>query len=56
MIDLVDAHVWDSSGVATLDAVVAKFAARGISAEIVGLNEHSSLLHTGLTGHLASAH
>lgn len=54
VIDLVDAHVWDSSAVATLDAVVAKFAARSITAEIVGLNEHSSLLHTRLTGHLAS--
>jgi len=56
VIDLVDAHVWDSSAVATLDAVVAKFESRGIRADIVGLNEHSSNLHTRLTGHLASSH
>ena len=56
VIDLVDAHVWSSSAVATLDAVVAKFEARGISAEIVGLNEHSSKLHTRLTVHMASSH
>lgn len=56
VIDLIDAHVWDSSAVATLDAIVAKFAAHDISAEIVGLNEHSSALHTRLTGHLASNH
>ena len=56
VIDLVDAHVWDSSAVATLDAVVAKFDAHGITAEIVGLNAHSSELHTRLSGHLASSH
>lgn len=56
VIDLVDAHVWDSSAVATLDAVVAKFHAHGITADIVGLNEHSSELHTRLTGHLTSSH
>jgi sulfate permease, SulP family len=56
VIDLADAHVWDSSAVATLDTVVAKFAARGITAEIVGLNAHSSALHTRLTGHLTTSH
>ncbi len=56
VVDLVDAHVWDSSAVATLDTVVAKFAARGISAQIVGLNDHSSALHARLTGHLTSTH
>jgi sulfate permease, SulP family len=56
VIDLVDAHVWDSSAVATLDTVVAKFADHGITAEIVGLNAHSSALHTRLTGHLTTSH
>jgi SulP family sulfate permease len=56
VIDLTDAHVWDSSAVATLDVVVAKFAARGVHAELVGLNEHSEALHTRLTGQLTSAH
>jgi SulP family sulfate permease len=56
VIDLTDAHVWDSSAVATLDAVVAKFAARGVHADVVGHNEHSEALHTRLTGQHAAAH
>jgi sulfate permease, SulP family len=56
LIDLTDAHVWDSSAVATLDAVVAKFAARGVTAELVGLNTHSEALHTRLTGQMTGAH
>lgn len=56
VIDLTDAHVWDTSAVATLDAVVAKFAARGIDAELVGLNPHSARLHRRTTGQLNSAH
>jgi SulP family sulfate permease len=55
-IDLTDAHVWDSSAVATLDAVVHKFEARGIEVELVGLNDHSHQLHNGLTGRLAGSH
>lgn len=56
IIDLTDAHVWDTSAVATLDVVVAKFADRGITATLVGLNEHSATLHTRLTGRLGSNH
>lgn len=56
VIDLSDAHVWDSSAVATLDAVTAKFASRGIEAEIVGLNPHSERLHSRLTGQLTGSH
>ncbi|GGM48017.1 sodium-independent anion transporter [Longimycelium tulufanense] len=56
VIDLSDAHVWDSSAVATLDAVTAKFASRGIEAEIVGLNPHSEQLHAKLSGQLTSTH
>lgn len=56
VIDLTDAHVWDSSAVATLDVIVAKFAARGVTAEVVGLNAHSAALHTRLTGQMVSAH
>ena len=56
VLDLTDAHVWDSSAVATLDAIVAKFAARGVHAQVVGLNEHSEMLHTRLTGQHVSAH
>ncbi len=56
VIDLTDAHVWDTSAVATLDAVVAKFAARGVDAEIIGLNTHSAHLHERTTGQLNGAH
>ncbi len=44
-IDLTAARVWDTSGVVALDAVVAKFAERGITAELVGLNRHAEALH-----------
>ncbi len=56
VIDLTDTHVWDSSAVATLDTVVAKFAARGVHADVVGLNEHSEALRNRLTGQHAAAH
>ncbi|RAS64804.1 SulP family sulfate permease [Lentzea atacamensis] len=56
VIDLSDAHVWDSSAVATLDAVTTKFTSRGIETEIIGLNPHSEQLHTKLSGQLAGSH
>ncbi len=56
VIDLNDAHIWDTSAVAALDAVVAKFAAHGIDATLVGLNEHSAELHGRTTGSLVSSH
>ena len=49
-IDLSEARIWDSSSVAALDAVVAKFAARGIEAHLVGLNKHAESLHERTTG------
>ncbi len=54
IIDLTEADLWDSSAVATLDAVVARFAARGVDARITGLTDHSADLHDRLTGQLAS--
>jgi sulfate permease, SulP family len=56
IIDLTEANVWDSSAVATLDAVVSRFAARGIEAHIIGLTTHSAELHERLTGQLAGGH
>jgi SulP family sulfate permease len=44
VIDLSAAHLWDTSAVAALDAVAAKFGERGINVEIVGLNPASSKL------------
>ncbi len=54
-IDLSGARVWDTSAVAALDAVVAKFADRGIEAHLVGLNRHAENLHGKTTGNV-SAH
>jgi len=51
-IDLSEARIWDTSAVAALDAVVAKFADRGITAELVGLNRHAEDLHSRTTGQL----
>ncbi len=49
-IDLSNARIWDSSSVVALDAVVAKFAERGIEAHLVGLNRHAEQLHQRTTG------
>jgi SulP family sulfate permease len=56
IIDLTEAHIWDSSAVSVLDTIVAKFERHGTQAEITGLNEHSSALHTRLSGHLIDDH
>jgi SulP family sulfate permease len=56
VIDLTDAHIWDTSAVSALDAVVAKFTAHGIEPTVIGLNEHSATLHDRASGHMASSH
>ncbi|MCD0446983.1 SulP family inorganic anion transporter [Glycomyces sp. A-F 0318] len=56
VIDLSDAHVWDASTVSSLDAIEAKYAARGKTVEFVGLNRSSAKLHGELSGSLTSAH
>jgi SulP family sulfate permease len=56
VIDLSDAHIWDTSAVAALDAVLAKFAAHDIDATIMGLNVGSAELHGRMSGHLATSH
>jgi len=43
-IDLIHAHIWDSSAVGAIDNVVLGFRRRGIEVEIVGLNEASATL------------
>ncbi len=53
-IDLSQARIWDTSAVASLDAVVAKFADRDIEAELVGLNPHAKALHNKTTGTVSS--
>ncbi|MFI9457081.1 STAS domain-containing protein, partial [Amycolatopsis sp. NPDC052450] len=56
VIDLTDAHIWDASTVAALDAITTKYASRGKTVEIVGLNEHSAHMHGKLSGELVGGH
>ncbi|MFB9598584.1 SulP family inorganic anion transporter [Saccharothrix longispora] len=56
VIDLGAAHVWDASSVAALDAIETKYAQRGKTVEITGLNAHSARLHGKLTGELSASH
>jgi sulfate permease, SulP family len=56
MIDLSETHIWDASTVATLDAITTKYAAKGKTVEIIGLNPASEARHDRLSGHLSGAH
>ncbi|GAB3295582.1 SulP family inorganic anion transporter [Parasphingorhabdus pacifica] len=56
IIDLTDAHIWDASTVAALDAITTKYQDRGKSVEIIGLNEGSATMHGRLTGELVGGH
>ncbi|GAA3388293.1 SulP family inorganic anion transporter [Streptomyces roseoviridis] len=53
VIDLSAAHIWDASSVATLDAIETRYAQRGKTVEITGLNSPSADLHGRLSGELA---
>ncbi len=44
-IDCSEARIWDTSAVVALNAVVAKFAERGIDAHLIGMNRHAADLH-----------
>ncbi|MCC3652849.1 SulP family inorganic anion transporter [Streptomyces sp. S07_1.15] len=56
VIDLTDAHIWDASSVAALDAIETKYAQRGKKVTIVGLNKPSAEMHTKLAGQLTPGH
>ena len=56
VIDLSDAHVWDASTVAALDAITTKYEARGTTVTITGLNTDSRRRHATLAGNLAGSH
>ncbi|GAA2857622.1 SulP family inorganic anion transporter [Streptosporangium fragile] len=56
VIDLAQAHIWDASSVAALDAVQTKYAARGKTVTVTGLNEPSARLHDSLAGQLSGGH
>ncbi len=54
IIDMTESHIWDVSSVATLDAIATKYAAKGKTATIVGMNEASARRHELLAGHLGA--
>ncbi|MEV8313949.1 SulP family inorganic anion transporter [Streptomyces sp. NPDC059900] len=56
VIDMSAAHVWDASSVAALDAIGAKYAQRGKTVEIIGLNGPSARIHETLSGELTGSH
>ncbi|MEV5177008.1 SulP family inorganic anion transporter [Streptomyces flaveolus] len=56
VIDLSAAHIWDASSVAALDAIETKYAQRGKTVEITGLNDPSAHLHGKLSGELSASH
>lgn len=56
VIDLTGAHVWDASSVAALDAIEHRYAQRGKTVEITGLNEASARIHGTLSGELSAGH
>lgn len=46
--------MWDASSVAALDAIETKYARRGKTVEITGLNDPSADLHGKLTNELTT--
>jgi SulP family sulfate permease len=56
VIDLSNAHVWDASTVAALDAIEHKYATRRKAVEFVGLTGHSADRYERHSGQLAAAH
>jgi SulP family sulfate permease len=56
VIDLTDAHIWDSTAIASLDQVIANYARHGKAAELAGMNQASASLHGRLAGQLGSGH
>ncbi len=53
VIDLTASHIWDASTVASLDAITTKYARKGKTVEIIGLNDASAERHERLTGQLS---
>ncbi len=56
VIDLSQAHIWDASTVATLDAITTRYAAKGKTVSILNLNEDSARRHEALAGQLGAGH
>ncbi|MCW2956427.1 MAG: sulfate transporter, partial [Thermoleophilia bacterium] len=55
-IDMSRAHMWDTSAVAALDAIEARYHRHGIEVEVIGLNEHSAELRGRHGGLLPGGH
>ncbi|MEW1956372.1 SulP family inorganic anion transporter [Kineococcus sp. NPDC059986] len=53
-IDFRDAHVWDASSIAALDAVSRKYVEHGKEAVIVGMNPATAALHGRLAGRVTA--
>ncbi|MEZ0492482.1 SulP family inorganic anion transporter [Kineococcus sp. TBRC 1896] len=53
-IDFRDAHVWDASSIAALDAVSRKYVEHGKEAVIVGMNPATAALHGRLAGRVSA--
>ncbi len=56
VIDLSAAQVWDASTVAALDAIRTKYATRGSTVTVTGMDDHSQDRHDRLAGRLTAAH
>jgi sulfate permease, SulP family len=56
VIDMSDAHLWDASSVATLDAITDKYASKGKTVTLVGMNDNSARRHAHLSPLLGGAH
>jgi SulP family sulfate permease len=54
--DMTNAHVWDASSVAAMDAITTKYQARGKQVQIIGLNAASARMHAQLAGQLGAGH
>ena len=52
IIDMSETHIWDASTVASLDAISMKYATKGKTLTITGLNPDSSFRHESLSGNL----
>jgi SulP family sulfate permease len=53
VVDLSEAHIWDASTVAALDAVTTRYANRGKDVRVTGLNQVSTDLRDRLAGQLS---
>ncbi|MET0297038.1 MAG: SulP family inorganic anion transporter [Microbacterium sp.] len=54
VIDMTRSHVWDASTVASLDAIVTKYAQHGTAVELIGMNDATTAFHRRLSGELGA--